>query len=121
MNQQLSQLLEKLANKLGTTTEYLWCVLLRQSRISASITLFYFLFIAAIGFIIYKLHRKFIKEDSKGNNSYYHHEELAVIMTIASVLWGIGVICCAFSLSNIFNGYFNPEYWALKEILDSIK
>lgn len=123
MNQQLSQLLEKLATKLGTTTEYLWGVLLKQARISATITLIYFLLCIVVGFVFYKLHISFSRTDSKNphsNNAYYEHEELGIIMSIAVGVWGICFILVTMSLSNIFNGYLNPEYWALNKILDSI-
>jgi hypothetical protein len=123
MNQQLSALLEKLATKLGTTTEYLWHVLLKQARISATITLFYFIASLIIGVIIYKLHRRFMTTPEKphSNNLYYEHEELGAIMVVVAAIWGICFIWIISSLSNIFNGYFNPEYWALNEIFSSIK
>lgn len=120
MNQQLSKLLEKLATKLGTTTEYLWGVLLRQARISATITLFYLILFTTIGIILFKLHRKFIKTDARDHNLYYHQEELGVIMAVAAILWGICFAWSVCSLPNIFNGYTNPEYWALKEILNAL-
>lgn len=41
MNEQTVKLVEQLAQKLGTTTEYLWNVLIKQAPISAAIDMIY--------------------------------------------------------------------------------
>jgi hypothetical protein len=42
-------------------------------------------------------------------------------MIALTIIWGVCIIACFFSIGNIINGFFNPEYWALKEILSSCK
>lgn len=123
MNQQLSALLEKLATKLGTTTEYLWGVLVKQAYISATMSLLYLALSIVSGIILFKLHKAFLVEKKEGNysrNKYETNEEVGAIMAVLAVVWLILSVCLLCGLSNIFNGYFNPEYWALKEILGSI-
>jgi len=111
MNDNTTKLLEQLANKLGTTSGYLWGVLVKQAPVSATITLMYLLLTIAYGFVLYKTYKKAF--------SVYAMPRFFWIG--AAVLFGIIFIILFFSLDNIINGYFNPEYWALNKILESIK
>ena len=120
MEKSTNQLIEELANKLGTTTEYLWKVLLKQAPIDATTTLFQCLLIWFGGVVLYKLHRKFSKEEEGQNSLYYDKEEALIVpMIIATIIWAIFFIASFFSIESIINGYFNPEYWALHKILSN--
>ena len=59
MNDQTAKLIEQLAQKLGTTTEYLWSVLIKQAPIDALSRLAFFIVSIIGGIIIYKAHRYF--------------------------------------------------------------
>lgn len=119
---ELTQLLQQLAEKLGTTTEYLWSVLIQQAPISAATTLLQIIIIVIAGFFLYKLHRKFSKKSEAGRSMYWDHEEaLEAPMIIAAIIWVIFCIILFFHINNMITGFLNPEYWALKEILDTIK
>lgn len=118
----LTELLEKLAEKLGTTTEYLWGVLIKQAPISAASDLLYFILVVFGGIVLYKVHRKLAKEEDDGDSIYYDLEEAAIVpMVFASIVWAILFIVCFFSIDNIITGFFNPEYWALDEVMSLIK
>lgn len=124
MNEKLTALLEKLSLKLGTTTEYLWKVLLVQAKISAIQSVFYLIAIIVIGVVLYRLHVKFSKP-IKGNryelNVYDEYDGAPASMGVIAFIWlvmAIYVFCC--SIPNMIDGYFNPEYWALNEILSKI-
>lgn len=125
MNEQTSKLIEQLAQKLGTTTEYLWSVLLKQAPIQASVTLFQFLLIGLFGYVIYRAHKSLsVKKDYDGysETGYSHYGERAGIpMTIALVIFCVLSICAFFCIEDVFNGFFNPEYWALEKVLRSVK
>ena len=115
--EELTGVLEQLAIKLGTTTEYLWNVLISQARISAITDLIYIILISIIGIIIYKVHKKLMKEEKYD----YYEEPLIAVMVIISLVWAILFIAFFFSIGNIINGFLNPEYWALKEVLSVVK
>ena len=117
MNDNTYKLLEQLANKFGTTTEYLWGVLVRQAAIDATIQLIQTIVILWAAFFLCKLHKKF-----KKNGTYDKYDIGAELpMVLISIVVGILVIVAFVSSGNIFNGYFNPEYWALDKILSSAK
>jgi hypothetical protein len=124
MNEQTRQLLEKLADKLGTTSEYLWSVLLKQAPIYATFTLIQTLFLLFAGWGLWKVQQKLLSKPEKSHyNSYYDkYEEGAVIpMIIISFVWIALMSIYFINFDSIINGYFNPEYWALTEILKSLK
>ncbi len=116
MNEQTSKLIEQLAAKLGTTADYLWAVLVRQAAIHSIINLIEFVVIIAIGFIIYPIITKFYRNNEFGYNI---GPDMLVIITVGT--WSILFVTCLFSINGIITGFLNPEYWALQEILDTLK
>lgn len=111
-----NQLLETLAKNLGTTVEYLWSVLLKQAPISATIDLILLILVLVAGYLLYRLHLKLSGE------YIYDDSDIAVpLMCMAAVIWFLIFIVAVCCIPSIINGYFNPEYWALKEILNSVK
>ncbi len=121
MNDQTLKLAERLAQKSGTTAEYLWQVLLKQAPISAAIDLMYFVLAIIGGFVIYRLNKHFLKLTAQGNNIYKEQEWIAIIMFVCLVVCAAMIMVCFLSFGNIINGFFNPEYWALDKILSSCK
>jgi len=64
MDEKTAQMLEKLAQKLGTTSEYLWGVLLKQAPIAAIIELIGILLCVIFGVFIWRVHKKLMKKES---------------------------------------------------------
>jgi hypothetical protein len=110
MNEETTKLLENLANKLGTTSEYLWSVLLKQAPIDATISLFQTAVIFFIGYLLYK-------KRSIVNSEY--DERLPIFVAVA-IVWSIVSFITIMCIGDIINGYFNPEYWALQRVMDMI-
>lgn len=122
MNENTAKLLEQLAQKLGTTSEYLWKVLLKQAPIDATVNLIQIMLIMLFGLVLYKIHRRLMKEDANNDTGYYKYEEMAAIpMIIGGVVFAIMFIWAFCCIGDVVNGYFNPEYWALNKVLSSVK
>lgn len=120
MEQNTKELIETLAAKLGTTTEYLWSVLIKQAPIDATVTLIQIILTGIFGYILLKLHRKFSKEID--NYSFYDNNDWAIIpMVLSAIIFGLLAIISFFCIGDVFNGYFNPEYWALKQVFNFVK
>ena len=122
MNTEITNLLAILADKLGTTSEYLWGILLRQAPISATVILIQIIFTVLSGIFLWRLHKYFSKETDE-NYSMYDRSNggLEALIIIFSVLILIIGIFSFFQIENVLNGYFNPEYWALNKILNTLK
>lgn len=128
MNEQTTKLIEQLANKLGTTTEYLWNVLLTQAPIAATSTLIQVLLVAIGVSMFVKLHIRFSKKKTiesdyrtYDSTEYEESEYLQVIMGVFGFILAFLLICCFFFIDEIVKGYFNPEYWALESVLSTLK
>jgi hypothetical protein len=121
MNDNTVILLEQLANKLGTTSEYLWSILLKQAYISAITDLIFVIVIWLSGIILLSLHLYF--SGYKRDNSLYDDYEdfLPMIMIVAALIWTVLFVVSIIIISSIVTAFINPEYWALKQILNAIK
>lgn len=114
---QVMELLHALANKLGTTSERLWAVLVRQAPISGVTNLLLFT-LSALG--ITKLAQFWWKrlpdEDS------YNRDDMLVpfflVIGILAMTWSIALMKSA---EVIVADFFNPEFSALEYILRELK
>ncbi len=122
MNEQTSKLIEQLAQKLGTTTEYLWSVLLKQAPIDAATTLVQILFIALFAWLLIAKHNKLSSQTDWGayDDKGYNNVGVAALMIVGAAFVFVMTVLCFCSFGDVINGFFNPEYWALKQILSKI-
>jgi glycerol uptake facilitator-like aquaporin len=121
MNDQLQKVLADLAAKFGTSVEHLWKVMIYQARISVLVDLLQYLILAIIGVVLIIAHKRFMKKipgNRCDNNSYEEYDAVTTIMAILAVGWTIGVAVAFFSLGDTLTAALNPEYWALKQILN---
>lgn len=125
MNEQTTQLIEQLAAKLGTTAEYIWATLIRQAPIEATVTLIQIILILLFGWTLYETHMHLLTptdNDGYTRTGYERHRDLASIpMLIAGIVFAILIIYALIAISDVANGYVNPEYWALERILINLK
>jgi hypothetical protein len=107
MNEQMMKMLEVLANKLGTTAEHLWAILIKQAYITAWTDIILLIAFIVLLFILGKISFKFLVNFDRILVSI-------IIVTVLCMLMGNFI-------PEIVNGFFNPEYWAFKNILSCIK
>jgi len=120
MNENTTKLIEQLAQKLGTTSEYLWGVLLKQAPIDATINLIQIIIVLLFGWILYKIYKKIIKNTDSTNSYYSKYEEAtSVPMAMGLLVFAILLIYAFSCIGDVINGYFNPEYWALDRIINA--
>lgn len=116
MNEQTVKLINELAAKLGTTADMLWGALLRQAPIeAASKCISLGVMGAVIAVAVVALKRWKPEEDSFNAD---------VAKPIAVGVLGVVIFACLLvfwdKLPTITAGFFNPEYWALKQIMRGI-
>lgn len=122
MNQQTEKLLRELADKLGTTVEHLWSVLIRQAGISGVTNLI----VIAVWLVIlvwgYKLVRRKTKRPAKTDENKYPEAEWDDGVNL--VAWGAFALAAVFTImtvgtsaEHIAASLLNPEFWALKELI----
>lgn len=123
MNEQTTKLIQELADKLGTTAEHLWAVLVRQAPISAAWDLIYLFLMLSIAAGSFVMSRRFLvqtiqqAQDSDDEPTLF---KLGISTAITGIIALVALIECAFAVGSFgmtLAGFFNPEYWALKQIL----
>ena len=111
----MTLLLEKLANKLGTTAELLWGILIAQAPISATIDLITHLLCAIAAYYMIRIPCKNLQDESE-------YPEGNITVLGVGILFGVIVlICFTHDLPLIVAGWFNPEYWALHEVAQTMR
>jgi hypothetical protein len=124
MNENVTKLIESLAEKLGTTSQYLWGILLKQAPIDATIGVVFNILVLLFGFLLFKIHKRLMKEDinDEFNQNFYEKYDILVSTPMLIGLIAFVVLFCVSlcNIENIINGYFNPEYWSLQQILRKI-
>lgn len=108
MNEETSKLIRELADKLGTTAEHLWSVLVKQAPISSAtdcVGLVVLWIIMGISFVELK---KLVTKDDDWRPVY-------IIWVVCAL--GVTVLSCI-TVQSVLAGFFNPEYWALQQLLN---
>lgn len=117
----LAVVIEKLAAKLGTTAEYLWGVLIKQAAVNALNNVIFIVFVILFGFILFRLHKKFLKEDKNNDSIYDEFEGAAIIpMVLGCVAFLVMFFCGIACIGDTITSLVNPEYWALQQILTQV-
>lgn len=126
MNDQTLQMLQRLADKLGTTTEMLWGVLLKQTLIEGAacavyIAVFSALSIIALRFVIKKTTPVKRYPDDRYPTAEWSEEGAFFSWAAWAIFTVISTFIVCESTSELVTIIFNPEYWALKQILSVLK
>ena len=114
---EIAPLLEKLAEKLGVTVEYLWKVLLKQAFISFVTDLIQYALLVIMSVIVWKIAKKVHREIENAVWDEIAYLPLGGVIMGILILW-IMVFSC---IPTTITALINPEYWALDKILSQIK
>lgn len=121
MNKETLDLLQKLADRLGTTVDHLWSILIKQAPISGLTSLIEVVVLIIIVLWGFSFVKKKTTEgpcDKDGSRDFADWDDEGA--GFAWILWGlftIGSIVFIFNeVSGIVCAFFNPEYWAFKQV-----
>lgn len=126
MDERTEKLITALAEKLGTTSEYLWGILVKQAYITAITNTIIIIGLIIFGIILCKVHIYLSspvdpKDKYNTDNLYDKNIGAIIIMLVFTTIWFIAAIVQLFCIGDTINGFINPEYCALKEILSICK
>ena len=106
----ITSYLDKLGEKIGIGANYLWPLLVRQQYVDAYVSIV--LFVMAAASLSFCFHRGIPLWDSNGRG-----EAKGVLYGLLCVLLGVSLfVAFLFVLREAFH-IFNPEYWALKDLI----
>ena len=111
----LTPLLEQLAEKFGTTVEHLWEVMITQASIFVSFSVVFF-FITAIVITIMIFYSVWFHRIETYDSDV--HEILLIVGWMISFVL---IILCVIFLYDVITAIKNPEYWALERLMKFLK
>ena len=114
---EITPLLEKLAKQLGTTAEYLWSIMVRQAPISSCINILQYIILGVATYFFVKVTKKYwlVSEEKRWGSVWLSIP--GIIGVFLFILW----IVSFFDIQNTITGFVNPQYWALRKILNTIE
>lgn len=116
MNEKLQNALIQLAEKLGTTVEYLFSIMIRQA-LTQGITNLVVAFIMVLSVTwLFKLLKTDIDELTNEQDIKF-----TICLAMAGVLIATTGFYTLFSLQETITCFTNPEFWALEQILNKLK
>ena len=114
MNSETIALIEKLANKLGTTSEYLWGVLILQAKVGVAEWLARLVIVFFFTVFWYLGNKWAVNHDV---DDEFRFPVIWLSGIVLAFCW-LGIV---FSIDNFLTALLNPEGYALQEILRYIK
>ena len=122
MNDKTLELLNRLADKFGTTVEHLWGVLVKQAVISAITELVMAVAMVALWLWVFRFVRaKTTKPKPTEEDRYPHAEWREEGALIAWLVTAVGLLIALIQVYSAattgITALLNPEYWALKQVL----
>lgn len=129
MDEKTLQALTLLANKLGTTAEQLWSILLAQAPISAGISAVQAIVCIAVtvGWVLLTYRKTRVLTFTRESGYKYTEAEWSggdtkfAAWFAAAVFIGASLAFSLAALSEIPVVLMNPDYWALREVLRLVK
>ena len=115
MNERLNNALAVLAEKLGTSVDHIWEILVRQARISATVDLIQYAAVVVCCMLWWKYRASATSEDWE-----YAGARSVGVVSSGTVL-AILIVVCFICFGNTVSALLNPEYWALQKILGAIR
>jgi flagellar biosynthesis protein FlhB len=116
---ELTKTLSELAAKFGVAVEHLYGVLINQAQVEVYRSLFITVVLVILWVIIIYVHKKLSRTDEDRLNRYDNSEALVAIMALSGTILSIfSIIFLIYLLTDVVDAIFNPEYWALKQILN---
>lgn len=122
MSENMEKLLIELAQKLGTTVEHLWGVLVRQAYVEALGDAIIVIALALFGLWLWRWALRFNErsEDDELTEDEKENYELATFLS-GVVVFATWIFLLFGRLPDLFTKLLNPEFWALQEIIKYIR
>lgn len=126
MEEKAFEYIDAIAANLGVAAEHVYGALLKQAMVSGLRSVVYIIICLAVSYAIIKVLKRVysdVKEDEEG--LFVDSYGVTLGGVFALIFGGIALVIMFFvimaDISNASTALLNPEYWALKEILDTIK
>ena len=126
MEEKAFEYIDAIAANLGVAAEHVYGALLKQAMVSGLRSVVYIIIGLAVSYVIIKILKTVYSDVKEGEDGIFVDSYgVSLGGVFALIFGGIAIILMFFAImsdiSNATTALLNPEYWALKEILDTIK
>ena len=126
MEEKAFEYIDAIAANLGVAAEHVYGALLKQAMVSGLRSVVYIIICLAVSYLIIKMFKRIYSDVKEGEEGIFVDSYgVSIGGVIALIFGGIAIVIMFFAImsdiSNATTALLNPEYWALKEILDTIK
>lgn len=122
MNENVMQVLRVLAEKFGTTTEFLWGVMVKQAYVTGISQILTFviagLFVFGWNRYVWSLQLPEDPKDDRGGDKAFGIMMVRLFGVCGAALWVMLLLC---GLGEVTTALVNPEFWAIKQVLGGLK
>lgn len=119
--------LTQLAEKLGTTAEFLWAILIRQAFVDGVVNTALIVGWLILGVVLWKFH-VYLCETPETTSGYKptRYEDLEALAVVPMMVGAIIFVMCSFFVilglfPDAVTAFVNPEYMALDRVLKAVK
>lgn len=119
MNEKAIEMLEALAAKLNTSVEFLWSVLLKQAVVNGIFDLVTVIFFCAFGYGYYRFVQWSAK--AKDDGSFMSDIGYPILLVIGGGTCAVFLASTPWYLYDATTSFLNPEYWAFKQIISTVR
>lgn len=126
MEEKAFEYIDVIAANLGVAAEHVYGALLKQAMVSGLRSVVYIIISLAVGYAIIKMFMRIYSDVNEGEDGLFVDSSGVSLGGLFALMFGGMAIIIMFlaimaDISNATTALLNPEYWALKEILATIK
>ena len=126
MEEKAFEYIDAIAANLGVAAEHVYGALLKQAMVSGLRSVVYIIICLAVSYLIIKMFKRIYSDVKEGEDSIFVDSfGISLGGVFAIIIGGVAIIILFFAImadiGNATTALLNPEYWALKEILNTIK
>lgn len=111
----LTNLIDALASKLGVAVDVLWAALIRQAFIAGIVDLTIIALLCVAAFYMKTWAAWLLKNENRIDEMAWFPFGVVAALVVVSI------ICVLSELPITLAAFFNPEYWAVNKILGTLK
>lgn len=107
------------AEKIGTSVDKLWSALLKQAPVSGTIDVIIYIVMLIASIVAFRIISKKTTVQEGDKYAEWEDEGKVFAWAIYGVVVGIMVAIFLATIGSVIAAFFNPEYWALMQIVGS--
>jgi hypothetical protein len=121
MNEQAMKMIGEISEKLGTTAEHIWGVLLRQAYIDSITNILSLLLGFVVCSVVWMIFGFLFVEQNNPENRVGCEFVLVCVGVVSGIFSIVLVLALVIGIGPIINGFVNPDFVAFNYILNNIK